>query len=125
MGILGTPQRAPFADGYEAAKRMAEFGGGIIGTPDDALEKIDHLQKISGGFGTILAFAHDWTTREQMLRSYEMIARYVMPRCQGLIRPIQASADRVQANKQELMGKASGAILKAIRDYNAVHPRQK
>ena len=54
-----------------------------------------------------------------------MIARYVMPRCQGLIRPIQNSADRVQANKQELMQKASGAILKAIHDYNAVHPRQK
>jgi hypothetical protein len=60
-----------------------------------------------------------------MLRSYEMIARYVMPRCQGLIRPIQNSADRVSARKKELMDKASGAVLKAIRDYNATHPRQK
>jgi len=125
VGILGTPQRAPIADGYEAAKRMAEYGGAIIGTPDDALRKIEHYQQLSGGFGTILAFAHDWTTREQMLHSYELIARYVMPRCQGLIRPIERSAERVSANKKELMDKASGAILKAIRDYNAVHPRQK
>ena len=59
-----------------------------------------------------------------MLRSYEMLARYVMPRCQGLIKPIEASAARVTANKGELMEKASGAILKAIRDYNATHPRE-
>lgn len=125
VGILGSPQRSPFADGYEAARRMTEFGGAIIGTPDDALQKIEDYQKLSGGFGTILAFAHDWTTREQMLRSYELIARYVMPRCQGLIRPIQNSAERVSARKKELMDKASGAVLKAIRDYNATHPRQK
>jgi len=31
----------------------------------------------------------------------------------------------VTANKEALMEKSTGAILKAIRDYNAVHPRQK
>lgn len=124
VGILGSPQRHPFSDGFEAAKRMTEFGGAIIGTPDDAVEKIAKLQQLAGGFGTILMFAHDWTTREQQLRSYEMIARYVMPRVQGLISPIQRSADRVMAKKEELMNAASGAVLKAIRDFNAVHPRQ-
>jgi limonene 1,2-monooxygenase len=125
VGILGTPQRPTFPDGYEAAKRMSEYGGAIFGTPDDALAAIAKLQKLSGGFGTILCFAHDWTNREQMWRSYEMLARYVMPRCQGLIRPIEASAARVSANKEELMQAASGAILKAIHEYNAAHPRQK
>jgi hypothetical protein len=41
------------------------------------------------------------------------------------VRSIQASADRVQANKAVLMGKSSSAIMKAIHDYNAVHPRKK
>src|SRR5271154_1939605 len=125
VGILGTPNRPTFPDGYEAAKRMSDYGGAIFGTPDDALERIARLQKLSGGFGTILVFAHDWATRPQMLRSYELLARYVMPRCQGLIAPIEASAARVTANKEALMEKSTGAILKAIRDYNAVHPRQK
>jgi limonene 1,2-monooxygenase len=125
VGILGSPQRHPFSDGYEAAKRMTDHGGAIIGTPDEAVDKIAKLQQLSGGFGTILAFAHDWTTREQQLRSYEMVARYVMPRVQGMIRPIERSAERVTAKKEELMNAASGAILKAIRDYNATHPRQK
>jgi hypothetical protein len=59
------------------------------------------------------------------LRRYELLARYVMPHAQGLIRPLQASADRVRANKVDLMARAGGAILKAIRDYNEAHPRNK
>jgi len=125
VGILGSPQRNPFPDGYEAARMMDERGGGIFGTPEDALEKIAKLEALSGGFGTILCFAHDWAPRDKALKSYELIARYVMPRCQGLIRSIQASADRVQSHKAALMEKSSGAILKAIRDYNAAHPRKK
>ncbi len=125
VGILGTPKRQPFEDGYKAARFMDEYGGGIFGTPEDALEKIEQLQKLSGGFGTLLCFAHDWVPRDLALRSYEMIARYVMPHVQGLLRPIHASADRVQANKKELMERSSGAILKAIRDYNATHERKK
>jgi limonene 1,2-monooxygenase len=124
-GILGVPMRQPFADGYEAAKRMSEYGGAIFGTPEDALAGIARLQKLSGGFGTILCFAHDWAPRDKMMKSYELLARYVMPHCQGLIQPIQNSADRVRANKEELMQKSSGAILKAIHDYNATHPRDR
>jgi limonene 1,2-monooxygenase len=125
VGILGTPQRTPYSDGYEAARKLDERGGAIFGTPDDALEKIARLDALSGGFGTILCFAHDWTTLEKTRKSYELIARYVMPKCQGLVRSIQASADRVQANKAVLMEKSVNAIMKAIHDYNAVHPRNK
>ena len=125
VGILGTPKRKPFADGYDAARVLDEHGGGIFGTPDDALAKIERLQKLSGGFGTLLCFAHDWVPRDLSLRSYEMLARYVMPHTQGLIRPLQVSADRVQANQVELMEKSSNAVLKAIRDYNVAHPRNK
>ncbi|HKV53305.1 MAG TPA: LLM class flavin-dependent oxidoreductase [Candidatus Binataceae bacterium] len=125
VGILGSPQRVPFPDGYEAARKLDERGGAIFGTPDDALEKISKLEALSGGFGTILCFAHDWTSLEKTRKSYEMIARYVMPKCQGLVRSIQASADRVQANKAMLMEKSVNAIMKAIHDYNAVHPRKK
>lgn len=124
VGILGTPKRKPFADGYAAARALDEHGGGIFGTPEDALAKIAHLQTLSGGFGTLLCFAHDWAPRDLTLKSYELLARYVMPQAQGLIRPIQASADRVQANKVQLMEKSSGAILKAIREYNATHPHK-
>ena len=125
VGILGTPKRRPFEDGYKAARSLDEHGGGIFGTPEDALEKIAHLQELSGGFGTLLCFAHDWAPPELALKSYELLARHVMPQVQGLLSPLQASADRVAANKKELMQRAGGAILKAIREYNAEHPREK
>jgi limonene 1,2-monooxygenase len=117
-------QRWPFEDGYKAAQSLDAHGGGIFGSPEDALEKIAHLQELSGGFGTLLCFAHDWVSPELSLRSYDLLARHVMPQVQGLMRPLQASADRVSANKKELMAKAGGAILKAIREYNAEHPRE-
>ncbi len=124
VGVLGTPKRRPFEDGYKAARSLDEHGGGIFGSPEDAMEKIAHLQELSGGFGTLLCFAHDWVSPELSARSYDLLARHVMPQVQGLLRPLQASADRVQANKKELMAKAGGAILKAIREYNAEHPRE-
>lgn len=114
VGIIGRPDGKPFPDGYEAARFMDEVGGGIFGTPDDALEKIEKLQQLAGGFGTILSFAHDWAPREQMWRSYELIARYVVPQCQGLLNSINESAERVAANKERLMAGAMGAIMKAI-----------
>jgi limonene 1,2-monooxygenase len=114
VGIIGRPDGRLFDDGYAAAKFMDEFGGGIFGTPDDALEKIAKLEQLAGGFGTILAFAHDWAPREPMWRSYELIARYVMPRCQGLLESIDRSAAHVSANKERFMSAATGAIMKAI-----------
>ncbi len=125
VGVLGTPKRKPFEDGYKAARSMDEHGGGIFGTPEEALEKIARLQEISGGFGTLLCFAHDWAPPELALKSYELLARHVMPQVQGLLRPLQASAKRVAANKKELMKRAGGAILQAIREYNTEHPREK
>src|SRR5260370_18548054 len=110
VGILGRPDGKIFEDGYEAAKFMDELGGGIFGTPEDALEKIAKLEEISGGFGTILSFAHDWAPREQMWRSYELLARYVIPRCQGMLTSIDDSARRVSANKENRMRAATGAI---------------
>ena len=57
------------------------------------------LQKVSGGFGTLIGFAHDWAPREAQLRSFEMFARYVIPRVNGMIAPVQRSADFVSENK--------------------------
>src|SRR6516165_479353 len=51
VGIIGRPDGKDFDDGYQAAKMMDELGGGIFGTPEDALVKLKRLQEIAGGFG--------------------------------------------------------------------------
>jgi len=55
----------------------------VIGTPDDAIEAIERIFELSGGFGGLLALAHEWAPREKIVRSYELFARYVMPHFQG------------------------------------------
>ena len=66
-------------------------GSWIIGTPDDCVEAIKRLDEQSGGFGGFLVQTIDWAPREKMLRSYELLARYVMPQFQGSLVGTQAS----------------------------------
>ncbi len=122
VDILGRPNTQRVTDGAALATRMIETGA-MIGTPDDALAAIERLQQISGGFGTLVGFAHDWAPREAQLRSFELFARYVIPKAQGLIEPVQRSADFVADHKQALMEAAGQAVLGAIRAHNATHPR--
>ena len=72
----------------------------------------------------MLAFGHPWTTREQTLRTYEMLARCVMPRFQGLLGPVQRTMRCVEEHKESLAQNTVSAVRKAIQDYNAAHPRK-
>lgn len=124
VDILGRPKANHVESGEGMARAMDRSGAAMFGTPDEAVEAIANLQHISGGFGTLLGFAHDWATPEQAHRSYELFARHVIPRVQGLLQPVQRSADFVSEHKEELMEKAGAAVLAAIRSHNATHPRQ-
>jgi limonene 1,2-monooxygenase len=121
--LLGRTDVQPFSDGLEAATAM-DSSGAVIGTPDDAVDRIIKLQQLSGGFGTVLAFGHCWTTREQTLRTYDLLARYVMPRVQGLLGPVQRTMKWVAERKETLSQNTVTAVRKAIHDYNATHPRK-
>ena len=51
--------------------------------PTNSSRRIRHLQEITGGFGVVLGFAHDWANREATLRSWDLLARYVIPEING------------------------------------------
>ena len=55
------------------------FGMGVIGTPDDAIARIEDFVEQSGGFGSFLVLAHNTASWEATLRSYDLFARYVVP----------------------------------------------
>jgi limonene 1,2-monooxygenase len=117
--VLGRPGAIHVDDPWELLDQVAESGaegGGaaVIGTPDDLVEAIENLQQVTGGFGVVLGFAHDWANRENTLRSWDLVARYVIPAINGSVRSMQASADYVEANKAELMGGAAAAVLSKI-----------
>jgi limonene 1,2-monooxygenase len=76
------------AAGETLEERIAwvnESGLGVIGTPDDAIVQIERLDKQSnGGFGAYLLMHHEWANHASTLKHYELFARYVKPRFQGL-----------------------------------------
>ena len=79
-----------------------ERHGVIVGTPDDMIEALERLQEISGGFGGMLVRVEDWAPREKILRSYELLARYVMPHFQGSVASIQRSNKWAQDNRDPI-----------------------
>lgn len=118
--VLGSPNAFHIDDKWDLLERTdvrGSYGTGaaVIGTPDDMIESIRNLQKTVGEFGAILGFVHDWANREQTLRSWELMARYVMPELQGTLAPMRASADYVAAHQGELMAGASQAIVEQIK----------
>ena len=117
VNTLGAPNQSPVSSGREAIERLTGFGG-VIGTPDEAVATIKKLQEVSGGFGCILGLAHEWTTREKTLKSYELMARYVMPQVQDTVTWIERSAQWTRDNQGKLMGGATKAVLQAIADHN-------
>jgi limonene 1,2-monooxygenase len=123
VGVLGRPgaERTDDADGF--ARAMIARGGALVGTPDDAVAGIRRLYDLAGGFGTLVGFMHDWANHEATRRSYELFARYVIPRVAGLLQPVERSAAMVATDKESLMKGAADGILKAIREHNATHPR--
>lgn len=98
--------------------RMIGRGGAIVGTPDDAIKRIQEVIEVSGGgFGGLLVLTHEWASREKTLKSYEMLARYVMPKFQGSAIPIEYSQQWTAQRRDQLFNSSVQAVLKAMHDY--------
>ena len=93
-------------------------GFAVIGTPHDAIEKIQELiDSSNGGFGTFLLFDHNWARPDAKLRSYDLFAQYVMPHFTGQLAPVQASHDWVVNSGGVFVERTTTAIAKAIEDH--------
>lgn len=94
----------------------AKRGSAIVGTPDDAIEAIERMLDMSGGFGTVLGMAHEWASWEKTKHSYELWARYVAPRFQGQVDRTSGSQKYVSEHRATIFGPATAAIGKAFAD---------
>jgi limonene 1,2-monooxygenase len=88
----------------------------VIGTPDDLVEAILKLQPLTGGFGTLIGFMHDWANRENTLRSWDLVARYVIPKVQGLLNHYEESREYV-INHRDSFELAGRAVLNKIMEH--------
>jgi limonene 1,2-monooxygenase len=108
----------------EKLEAIVERGGAIVGTPDDAIAAIEAIQEISGGFGGVMGLAHEWANGENTKRSYELWARYVAPRFQGMIEPVEASQQWVAGHRKDIFGPRTAAITKAFEDGGREVPEE-
>jgi limonene 1,2-monooxygenase len=111
------PTRGETAE--EIIANVDEDGFAVIGTPDDAIAKIQSLVDESGGFGTFLLFGHDWASPAATRRSFELFAQYVMPHFTGQLDAPDASCNWVTGSGGEFVNRAANAIMKAIADHAA------
>jgi len=101
---------APPGNLDDAIDALVGSGMAVIGSPDDAIAQIQRLEEQSGGFGCFLQMAHNWADFEATKRSYELIARYVMPRFQDTNVNRKASMEWATKNRPQFMGAVTQAI---------------
>ena len=120
---LGNP--APDVPFEKIVDFMSESKQWIVGTPDDCIAAIEELQEMSGGFGRLMIRVEDWTTREKNDRSYEMVARYVMPHFNGSLDGIMASNSLVRDRKETLKANQLAGLQRATDAYDQSRGRAK
>ena len=91
----------------------------VIGTPDDLIGQIERLDEQCGGFGVFLDMAHNWADFEQTKRSYELIARYVMPRFQASPNRQEEAYRWAMEKKPELQERRQAGIDRAVQRHAA------
>lgn len=108
-------------DGTDPVDAIIETGLAVIGTPDDCIAQLERLEQQSGGYGCFLQMAHNWADWDATKRSYELIARYVMPKFQNLNDNRKASYEWTGANHETFMG----AAIQAVGSQIAKHIEEK
>jgi limonene 1,2-monooxygenase len=110
---LGRPpmrSENPLQEGLVAASTL-------VGSPETIIDGINRLLAYTkGGAGAVLFRSHEWANREATLRSYELFARWVMPRFQGSADATWASREWCSENRGGIFGPAMNALKKAFTD---------
>ncbi len=119
QSVAAFPQMVmPGANVREMIAFVNDSGFGAIGTPESCTTQINRLMAQSnGGFGAYLMLAHNWANPQATLKSYELIARHVMPIFQGQATPTIQAAQRATAARPELSAVHATAVATATQRY--------
>ena len=67
----------------------------------------------SGGFGTVVGFVHDWANPENTFRSWDLVARYVIPEVNGYVTKLRES-QKFLIDNRAVFDRAGQAIMAKI-----------
>ncbi|HTY18693.1 MAG TPA: LLM class flavin-dependent oxidoreductase [Myxococcota bacterium] len=110
---------APPGSVDNAIDTLIGSGLAVIGDPSDAIAQLERLEKQSGGFGCFLHMAHNWADWAETKRSYELFARYVMPRFQRTNQNREQSMSWAAQNRPTFIGAMGNAINAEIQKHAA------
>jgi limonene 1,2-monooxygenase len=116
--VAAFPQMAVDGNNIDEMVEFVNGGLGVIGTPEQAVAQIETLlEQSNGGFGAYLTLSHNWANNDATKKSYELLARHVMPRFQGSVGSLIGAADRAQHARPALAEKQLAAVDEATARY--------
>ena len=120
VGTLQRPGSEPFSSPDDAVDKTAFVDGAasVIGTPDDLVAMIKSVYEKSGGFGCVVGFVHDWANPENTMRSWDMVARYVIPQINGYVTKLRESQKFLIENRS-VFERANQAVMAKIMENKA------
>jgi limonene 1,2-monooxygenase len=121
VGTLQRPGAKPFKSPDHAvdATGFSEGSAATIGTPDDLVKTIKNVIDMSGGFGTLIGFVHDWASPENTFRSWDMVARYVVPEINGYLAGLRRSQKHVIENRESFERAGQAVMAKIMENEKA------
>jgi limonene 1,2-monooxygenase len=105
--------------GVDTVEWIVENRIAVVGTPDDAIERIDALRAKQGEFGCLLLLATNWADWAATKRSYELYARYVIPHFARANDNRTASYRWVTEHQRELVDKRTAAAAQMVAKHEA------
>lgn len=103
--------------GTDPIDYMISTGFAVIGTPDDFVAQMDRMHEQSGGFGCFLNLDNHWADWAQTKRSYELIARYAIPKINRLNRNRLASEQWLRENNAHFKGELTSAVQAKMEEH--------
>jgi len=100
--------------GLGGIEDAVKTGLAVVGTPDDAVACLEKYWAKTGGFGCFLHLATNWAEFEETKRSYELFARYVMPKFAGRNSQREASLQWMRDNRDDFSEAYRAASQAAI-----------
>lgn len=122
VGTLMRPGAHEFKDPDDAVDQTAFSDGSasVIGTPDDLVEAVRRMIELTGGFGTVIGFVHDWANPEATARSWDLVARHVVPEINGLLDGYRESQRYVIEHRESFERAGQAIVSKIMENERAV-----
>lgn len=106
-------------EGADYVEWLIDHDIAVVGTPDDAIRRIERLYQKQGEFGALLLQITNWADWPALKRSLELYAHHVIPHFSGANGARRASYDWVTANQDQLVEKRVNAANQMFAKHEA------